>query len=53
MAKIKQIRVDLKRPTGKRKVTKLLDQGWEIQTSQLRGTWQTFPGKTDVTLIKR
>ena len=51
--KVKQIRVDLKSPLGKRKLEKLLAEGWTIMSSQKRSTWQAFPGSTDITLIKR
>ena len=50
--KVKQIRVDLKSPLGKRKLEKLLAEGWTIMSSQKRSTWQAFPGQTDVTLVK-
>lgn len=50
---IKTVTLDMKSPLAKRKLSKLLVDGWEILDSQKRGALQWKPGQVDYTLIKK
>ena len=49
---VKQLRLDLRHRSGRRKLEKYLADGWEIAGNQTRGLLNTWPGYSDVTLIK-
>ncbi len=51
-SEVKKVRLDLRSKGGAKKLAKLIDEGWIIQSQQKRGALQTFPGQTDVVLTR-